>query len=52
MRCWSYTDGAAAFLTKVSNLTDDNTKETNGENSLFIIKKEHELLNKTGGKPL
>lgn len=25
----SYTDGAAAFLTKVPNLTDDNTKEMN-----------------------
>lgn len=49
-KCWSYTDGAAAFLTKVPNLTDDNTKEMNWENSLLIVKKEHALLIKTGGK--
>ncbi len=49
-KCWSYTDGAAAFLTKVPNLTDDNTKEIKWENSLLIVKKEHELLIKTGGK--
>lgn len=39
-----------ALLTKVPNQTDDNTSEKNWENPLLVVKKEHWLLIKTGGK--